>query len=136
MEWPRLVARTASARSTESVRQAEPGHSMSFTLLRAATTEPRVRLDGWFCAVRACMVRRPLVALTEAELFSSSARGLLASGISERFMRLTANRTGVFRTARSSSLAQAKSTEPLITAGPKGLARVSQCPPRAQPTGE
>ena len=56
------------------------------------------------------------------ELFSSSHRQQLASGISGRYIRFTVNPTEVFLTARYSALVRVKSMGPLITVVETALA--------------
>src|ERR1043166_6095166 len=119
MGWRRPVARTAWAPFTEFVRDPmELRPSRSFTRLRAARMEPQARLEGWSSAMGICTERRLSVALMEAELFSSLRPGIAESGISARFIRSEASRTGVFPMVRCFSMAWVTFTERLITAEP------------------
>src|SRR5882724_7905549 len=94
----------------------EPGTSRSFMLLRVARTEPQAQREEWFCAMAVSLAQLPPAALMEAELFSSLGPRAAESGISGRFIRSEASRTGVFPMARCCSIVWATSTERLITA--------------------
>jgi len=85
---------------------------MSFTLLRAATTEPRAQLDDGLCAVRASMVRRPRAALTEAEVIFELSPRAVGEWDFRTIYAFNGQNGRSFPYARFSSLAQAKSTEP------------------------